>query len=158
MSYSIRALALSAIALPVLAFAAPASAQGIEGTWEASIPLRLSNENGEMKASDFNRVMIALELKGDSVFGTWTASPTETTPAPKPRVMKGTLKDGVAVLVGEPNDARVNMNGEERVIKMTITYTLKVTGDEMAGTMTTTSPDVDMEMRERTFKATRKKA
>jgi hypothetical protein len=157
MRNTIRAFALAAVVAPAVLFAAPSSmsAQSLAGTWEASVPMRMSNEGGEMVPSGFVPVKITIEQRGDSVFATWAPAPTEEMPSPKTRALKGVMKDGAAVVSGEPVEGRMNQNGEESVMKIQVVYTFKLVDGALQGRMSATGPD-GQTLNDRVFKAVRK--
>jgi hypothetical protein len=158
MRQMIRAAVLATAAIPVLLFATPVHAQTLAGAWESSVATRVSNEGGVETPSAFVPVAIRIDQKGDSLFATWQRGAAEGMPAGATRNLKGSIKDGVITLVSEPAESRINRNGEESIIKMVMTLSLKVQNDELVGTMTNAATDGSMDAMSREFKATRKKA
>jgi hypothetical protein len=157
MRHTFHAAAFAAFAIPALLFTTQASAQSITGSWEASVATRVSNEGGESVESNFVPISFTIEQRGDSIFAKWLRGAAEGIPAAPLRIYKGTFKDGTAILVTEPVEAKMNRNGEESTVKMVTTYTLKLQGDELVGTQSAAAVDGSMEPMDRTFKATRKK-
>lgn len=157
MRNTLRAAVMIAAVVPAFAFASQASAQGVAGVWETQMPTRVSVENGTSTGSNFATLTFTVELRGDSAFATSKRGPVEGMPDAPERKFKGTYKDGVLTLVGEPTQAKTNMNGEESTVTMVTTYTLKVEGDVLSGQQTATSSNENMEFQPRDVKFTRKK-
>jgi hypothetical protein len=76
-------------------------------------------------------------------------------PSPKTRALKGVMKDGAAVVSGEPVEGRMNQNGEESVMKIQVVYTFKLVDGALQGRMSATGPD-GQTLNDRVFKAVRK--
>lgn len=127
----------------LIALATSAHAQSIAGKWTANYPMRVRMENGEPSTSEQQGVaLLELQQKGDSVFGTWAP---QNTPAPvPPREVRGTFVDGKLTLQANV-EARVNMNGDERAVKMITTYTATFKGDVLDGSMSSRSEDGNIE-------------
>ncbi len=140
-------------ALATLA-AAPLSAQGINGTWMTEFERSIRNNDGQISAGDKTKAKITLQQKGDSLFGTFEIVPPPGAPAPAPRQLRGIVKDGKGTLLSE-FDARRNINGEEEVVKVKVTYDFTIAADKLEGTSTTKASD--MEMPPRPFSAWRDK-
>lgn len=156
MRTSLRVLLLASIVVPAIAAASPAAAQGIAGTWITRLPSAVRNENGNIVETDSIDITITLEQRGDSVFGTWVRASQSGRPAPTPRKLFGVLKDGELRLSSEPTEARMNRGGEESVISMVSSYTLKLQGDVLSGVQSAASTDGNVSSPERPFSAKRK--
>jgi hypothetical protein len=147
-----------ALAVLIALFARPAMGQAsVAGTWIAEFEHRIRDENGEVSA-DKGKARIVFEVKGDSVFGTWTV----VTPAPeagaKPRHLRGTIANGRVRVAGEPVDAVMNVNGNESRVSMITTYDFAVNGDALTGTAEIRSADGSMPAMSRPFSAARVKS
>ena len=146
------------IAVPVLAFAAPASAQSPAGTWETEVPTRVEVQNGEPIGTNPVKVTITLEQKGDSVIGTWERGPMEGLPSAPLRKLKGILKGTQLTLQAEPTTAKIQRGDEDPYeVQMVTTYTLTVAPAELKGTESSTSTDGSIQSPERAFTAKRAK-
>jgi hypothetical protein len=121
---------------------ANADAQSVAGTWTAEYPTRVRMGNGSASAEQMGSALLTLEVKGDSVFGTWQA---QNTPAPiPPRGVKGTLSNGRINLVGDPVQAKIRrggMDGDESAIMMVTYYEGTVKDGAIEGTMYSESDD-----------------
>ena len=134
--------------------AAPLSAQGINGTWMTEFERSIRNNGGEITTSEKTKAKITLQQKGDSLFGTFEVLPSAGAPAPAPRPLRGVLKGDKGTLLSE-FEARRNINGEEEVVKVNVTYDFTVAADKLEGTSTTKASD--MAMPPRPFSAWREK-
>jgi hypothetical protein len=123
--------------------AAPLSAQGINGTWMTEFERMIRNNDGQVSTGDKTKAKITLQQKGDSVFGSFEIVAPAGAPAPTPRPLRGIVKDGKGTLVSE-FEARRNINGEEELVKVSVTYDFTVSADKLEGTSKTKSSDMDM--------------
>jgi hypothetical protein len=129
--------------LLAMAICAPAAAeaQSIAGTWTASYPRAVRNINGVQDA-EIGTAVVTLEVKGDSVFGTWL---TQNTPNPaKPRALKGTFANGKLSLVAEAMEATVRRGGETstgQTISMIGYFEAELKDGKLEGTMRNESTD-----------------
>lgn len=140
-----------------VALAAPVAGQSpVAGVWQAEVARRVENINGEERASDIALVRYMLEVRGDSVFGTFRMVDA---PADVPaRTIRGTYRDGVLKLVAEPSQATIRTgDGGENRIQMIMEYDLEVDGDVISGTQQAHSTDGTIQSQQRPFKATRVK-
>lgn len=127
---------------------APATlkAQSVAGKWTAEYPTRVRMVGGGVsEAEQLGSALLTLEVKGDSVFGTWAP---QNTPAPVPaRGVKGTFKDGRLNLVADPTEARVRRSmdggatGDETPIKMVTYFEGTVKDGAIEGMMHSESDD-----------------
>ncbi|HSJ09456.1 MAG TPA: hypothetical protein VK928_06060 [Longimicrobiales bacterium] len=141
------------IAGMLLVPAAAASAQQqVAGTYTWEMPTRIRNDGGAVSSNANAVVKLVLDVRGDSVFGTYTMTPPAGSDAPPPqaREVRGTL-NGNKVLFSMAMQGRVNINGEERAINSTSTYTLTIDGDVITGTIDVQTPDMPMTVPIRTF-------
>ena len=154
-----RIVRLAVIAAAIggaLAVAEPVQGQdGVAGTWVTEFPRRVVNGEG----SDFAKARLTLEVKGDSVFGTYQVFEPAADPAPPARRLKGTNVNGTLTLEGEPMEARVRMGGgDDSPVMMRQTYVLKVANGELTGTIEAASTDGTINARPRPFTAKRESA
>lgn len=122
---------------------APLSAQGVNGTWITEFERTLRNSDGQVTAGDKTKARISLQQKGDSVFGTFEILTPPGAPAPAARQLRGVVKGDKGTLLSE-FEARRNINGEEEVVKLSVTYDFTIAADRLEGTAKTRSPDMDL--------------
>lgn len=137
---------MSFVAAMALLAAAPLSAQGVSGTWFTEFERLIRNQDGVVSSGEKTRAKITLEQKGDSLFGTLEAVAAPGAPTPPARPLRGAVKDGKGTLVSE-FDGRRNINGEEEIVKLVVTYDFTVSADKLEGTTKTKSPEMDMPAR-----------
>lgn len=148
---------LALVALLAL-FARPAMGQAsVAGSWIADFEHKIRNENGEVSA-DKGKASIVFEVKGDSVFGTWTVLTPPPEPGTKPRHLRGTIAHGRVRVAGEPVDAVLNVNGNQSHVSMVTTYDFTVSGDALTGTAEIRAADGSMPAMSRPFSAARAKS
>ncbi|MFN8580656.1 MAG: hypothetical protein U0163_06710 [Gemmatimonadaceae bacterium] len=113
---------------------APSRAQGVGGQWIIDFNRRVQNMNGVISESDPARARMTLEVRGDSVTGTWVLiSPVEVQ-MPAPRTLRGTIANGEVHLVSDPFVVRMREDGEEREMKLRTSYSFKLEAGELRGT------------------------
>jgi hypothetical protein len=84
-------------------------AQDIAGKWTAEYPRSVRNVNGVASGDDKGTAILVIEVKGDSIFGTWHA---QNPPNPStPRAFRGTYSNGKVVFTGEPVTATIRRAG-----------------------------------------------
>jgi hypothetical protein len=117
----------------------PAKAQTVAGKWTVKYPARVQNVNGQITA-DTAVALLTIEVRGDSIFGTWHA---QNAPVPvEPRAITGTFKDGTLSFTGALVNAKIRRGGgDEESIQMRTFYEGKVSGDQITGTMYSESID-----------------
>ena len=142
---------LTILARPVLAQST------IAGTWIADFEHHLRNENGEV-SSEKGKARILFEVRGDSVFGTWTVLSPAPAPGLTPRHLRGTFGGGRVRVVADPIDALVNVNGSVTAVSMITTYEFTVNGDSLTGTAEIKAVDGSLPGMSRPFSAAREKA
>lgn len=123
--------------------ATPLSAQGINGTWITEFERSIRNNDGQVSAGEKTKAKITLQQKGDSLFGTFEVQAAPGAPAATPRPLRGIVKGDKGTLLSE-FEARRNINGEEAVVKLSVTYDFTISTDKLEGTSTTKTPDMDM--------------
>ena len=144
--------ALGCAALLVILTAGGAQAQSAAGTWTADFVRGIRRTDSVEEVIKGQATLVIAEVRGDSVFGTWTVTDGNGTG----RALKGTLKQNVLKAVLAPAKATINTNGEIREVTTTVTLEATITGDNLKGTMLTEGlPDRMAAPREWT--ATRKK-
>ena len=139
MKLPVHALTIASL----LAVASPLDAQGVSGRWIAEFDRTIRNENGQISTADKAKARLVLEQRGDSVTGTLQlvdapAGPSGRPAAPRP--LRGTVSGNKLSLSSEA-EARVNVNGEESVRRLTIAYDLTVDGDKLDGRIVAKGPD-----------------
>ena len=99
---------LTVVLAAALIAPAAAAAQDIAGKWTATYPRAVRNING-VEEPEMGTAVVTLEVKGDSVFGSWHP---QNTPRPaQPRALKGTFANGKLTLVAEATEATVRRGG-----------------------------------------------
>lgn len=134
---------ITALAAVATIAATPVSAQGINGTWMTEFERSMRNNDGQVTAGEKTKAKITLQQKGDSLFGTFEVLMPAGAPAPAPRPLRGIVKGDKGTLLSE-FEARRNINGEEEVVKLSVTYDFTISGDKLEGTSKTKAPDMDM--------------
>jgi hypothetical protein len=122
MSNSLKILAALMVAGAVYT-PASALAQDISGKWTAEYPRMVRNVNGVASGEENVTAVLTIEVKGDSIFGTWHA---QNTPNPStPRAFRGTYSNGKIAFTGEPVPVTIRRagggDGSESPLQM-ITY------------------------------------
>jgi hypothetical protein len=79
--------------------------------------------------------MLVLEVRGDSVFGSWQAINDRNPPA---RKLAGKMRGDTVVVLSEPSERTMNMNGESVTMKLADEFKLTIKGDAILGTITPT--------------------
>ena len=154
MHHTIR-LAVTAL---LLTTAASLDAQApVAGKWIADFELGMRNENGTVTSTGTGKARVSLQLKGDSVFGTWETIEPASPAGAVTRPLKGVFANGTLKLETEPSERRIMLNGEEKRITMFTRYEVKVDGDAMTGTAQQIGLSGDMAPPPRPFKAVREK-
>jgi hypothetical protein len=100
---------------------------------------------------------IVFEVRGDSVFGTWTVLTPAPGPRAKPLRLRGAFGNGRVRVSGEPVDAVINENGNESHVSMVTTYDFSVSGDTLTGTAEIKAVGGAMPAMSRPFSAAREK-
>ena len=133
-------IALSLLALS--AFALPARAQSLAGTWKISFPagMRIIDGNPEVIMGTGS---LAIEERQDSVIGQLMTAPSPDRPARPPARLAGTMTAGEATLVSR-TQATINMNGAQEQAVAVTTWVLHARGDSLTGTLARTIEGHDM--------------
>ena len=121
-------------------------AQEIAGKWTAEYPTRIRMVNGVAEGGEVANAILTLEVKGDSVFGTWHA---QNTPNPTtPRKVAGTFTGGKLNFAAEPIEVSIRRtdNGEssERPMKVVSFFEGALKEGVLEGTFYSESEDKTM--------------
>jgi len=148
------ALALAGLALGL----APATgaAQGSPvGAWVTEYYRTAGGHGGEGEAEP-SRARLTLAQRGDSLVGQWQDLVAAGAPVPRPRGLRGVVRNGAVTLVADSVRATIRQHvGAEQVIQMVITYELAVRGDSLVGTQRMRSTDGRIDNPPRRFTAVR---
>lgn len=146
-------IALAAVAIFV--GPGPVRAQEFSGTWTAEVPVRIGNDNGVETVEETATVTITLVQTGAGVEGTWQMSPRPDNPAPRPRTLRGAVRDGRVVLT-DTVTAMLRRDGELPTdVQMINTLDLRIEKDRLVGTESARSTDGRVTTEPRPFSATR---
>ncbi|MGH7470087.1 MAG: hypothetical protein ACRENP_19245 [Longimicrobiales bacterium] len=126
--------------LPLLwAAAVQAQAPKVAGTYLVDFDSRVQmSGDGSIQVTGRSKARITLELRGDSIFGTWHVIDDPTNRPPSP--LRGTVQDGKIKLSAEPREATVNINGQEQRRTITQDFLLTIAGDDISGTIESPAP------------------
>jgi hypothetical protein len=131
------AAAAAAIALPLGAQTSP-----LAGTWQVEYQRGLRHENGEITPI-MGTATLALAQRGDSLVGQFVPAPGDDGRTPRSLIFAAASTGASATFITK-SEARVNMNGEEQTVAVTITWNLAASGDALTGTMQRTMAGFDM--------------
>lgn len=148
-----------AIAAVVVASAAPAAAQShaLAGAWTVEYQRGLTNENGEISPI-MGTGRLELAQRGDSLVGTLTQVGAPAGPdAPKPLQLAGVANGTGSATLVSTSTVRVEMNGDEQILKVTMTWRLTADGDALTGTLARVAEGHDMPDEPSPVKGTRVK-
>ena len=110
-----------------------AQAQGVAGTWTVDFDRLLTRTaDGRDTVTARGKAQLVIEVKGDSVFGTWTFEE----PGSQPRKLRGTWKGNAVKLVSGALPGTIHTNGKVTEMAFINTYEATVTGDAIVGTVT----------------------
>jgi hypothetical protein len=135
--------------LALSAFSSP-PAHPLVGKWNVEYERGRQVINDEVTVIN-GKATLEIAERGDSLVGTLT--PDNGGPA---QAINGKGSGNAATLV-TTNVARINESGEERQITMTLTWQLKVDGDNLTGTMVRSAKDMPVPVRDAPVKGTRVK-
>lgn len=136
----------------------PAKAQGPPtGSWVTEY-YRTTTGHGDGGESELARARLTLAQRGDSVVGQWQDLVAAGAPTPRPRALRGVIRDGVITLVADSVTAVMRQHlGPERRLQMIITYALAVRADSLVGTQRMRSTDGTITNNPRRFVALRER-
>ena len=160
MTYPRRHCATAVLALVAAfgVFPAPVRAQAsLAGSWSAEFPRRIQNVNGEERVTEMGRARLTLELRGDSVLGTWQTLPEANQSAPVSRALRGVIEAGRLRIVSDPFEATQRTMSGESTVRLSNSFELALEGDSLKGTMQTRGPDGAPVGSTRSFSAVREK-
>jgi hypothetical protein len=140
-----------ALATPTLA----AQTHPLAGRWEMDYERGHRSEDGVL-TSIRGKATLTLELRGDSLVGTFepAAQPDMPKPATQRFAAKPTARGAVFVVRSE---IKLNMNGEIETREAVTTWTLEATGDTLEGTTLRTFTGMEMAVEPVPVKGTRVK-
>ena len=141
-------------------FSFPISAHaqaGVSGSWQVDFPRRVENDGSGERVTEYGHALLVLEIKGDSVFGTWKSIDPGPTPAVARR-LAGTSAGGKLRLVSEPFEAIMRSPDGESRVKLIGTYDLQIEGDALTGSQQMTPQDGGPQGPALPIKGTRSKA
>jgi len=141
----------------VLAVALPGAARGqatVAGRWTTDYPTAVRNENGVEVVLGTVKAVLTLARSGDSLAGTWQLRP-DSTAAPAPIGLHGTMHADSGDVITDPVDRRVNRNGDIETVPMATRYDFVVRGDSLVGTSMIYATNGEMTGERRPFTAVR---
>jgi hypothetical protein len=121
------------LALPLMAAPIAAQDHALVGTWTISYPAGMRMTNGAPTPITATGTLTFV-VQGDSLVGTLVTDPIEGAPARPPSRMAARTAAGEMTFV-QRSPAQVNMNGEVREATGVSTWTLRVAGDALSGTV-----------------------
>lgn len=127
---------ITTLAFLVLVTSRGAIAQGsIGGTWRTEFEVGIRVVNGVESSEGKRHARITLQVKGDSVLGTWQNVDSVGVAMGDPRPLRGIVSDGGArIETVVPTEMVMRTQDGEQRIQATLTYLLTVRGDTLAGT------------------------
>ncbi len=112
---------------------AGAQAQEVAGTWTLDFDgIITRTADGRDSVTTRGKAQLAIKVKGDSAFGTWTVVRAPD----QPRKLLGTRKGNAVKLVSGALPGTVHMDGKITEITLINTYEATVTGAAIVGTIT----------------------
>lgn len=130
---SFSRLAAACLAIIIAAPALFAQAHPLAGRWQIDYERGKRIENDEVTVIR-GTATLTLELRGDSLVGTFVrpATPEQTAPEPQRFAARPTSTGAVFVV---KTSVTMNMNGEASTHEAVMTWTLDAKGDALEGTM-----------------------
>ena len=122
-------------ALLATAMSVQAQSANVAGKYKVEFDSQMRMGSGGVQVAGRSPAMLVLEVRGDSVFGSWQAINDRNPPA---RKLAGKMRGDTVVVLSEPSERTMNMNGESVTMKMADEFKLTVRGDAIAGTITPT--------------------
>jgi hypothetical protein len=150
----------STLALVLVLGVAEARAQNVAGTYliEFDMQLRMGGGGGGAVSSEKAQVKLVLDVKGDSILGSWAMQPSSSANVTvRPREVRGTVQ-GNAIKFSMAGQARLNMNGNQQTVETITTYNATITGDEIKGTIDSQAVDGSFQAPQRSFVGKREKS
>ncbi len=145
-------LGLAMVLLPM-----SSAAQGTPaGIWVTEYYRTTGGQGGG--ESELAQARLTLAQRGDSVVGQWQDLAAAGAPTPRPRPLRGVIRDGAITLVADSVTAVMRQHlGPERRLQMLITYELALRGDSLVGTQRMRSTDGTINNNPRRFVAVRER-
>ncbi len=134
---------LTALAIGAAALAPQVQAQSnhpVIGRWTIEYEQGRRMENGVVTPI-IGKSTLVVEADGAALKGTVMVGPGPDGAARPPQVMTGEVKPEGAVFT-RLTKARINANGDERELDVTVVWTLVAAGDELTGTMSRDIPGI----------------
>ena len=122
-------------ALLATAMSVQAQTRTVAGKYKVEFDSQIRMGPEGMQVAGRSPGMLVLEVRGDSVFGTWQAINDANPPA---RKLAGKMRGDTVVILSEPTERTLNVNGESVTMKMADEFKLTISGDAIAGTITAT--------------------
>jgi hypothetical protein len=110
-----------------------AQSRSLVGSWRLEYERGLRHENGEITPI-MGKGALTLEQRGDSLVGQLLPEAGEDGRTPPP-VQFAARASGAAATFITHSKARINMNGDERTVDVTVTWELTARGDTLEGTL-----------------------
>ena len=137
--------AFCTMAVALAAFAAPATVSGqprsaLVGHWTVEYEVGRRVEDGEAHGIRGTGTF-SIAQSGDSLLVTIQAPARPDGTVPPPATVGARGADGATTCV-QKQKVRVNMNGEETMHDVTLTWSLKVDGDALTGTLSRVMQDM----------------
>ena len=128
-------------ALLATAMSVQAQTRSIAGKYKVEFDSQIRMGPEGMQVGGRSPALLVLEIKGDSVFGTWQVINDANPPA---RKLAGKMRGDTVVIVSEPSERTVNRNGESVTMKMADEFKLTIKADAIVGTITATEGPAGM--------------
>ena len=122
-------------ALLATAMSVQAQTRNVAGKYKVEFDSQIRMGPGGVQAGGRSPAMLVLEVRGDSVFGTWQVVNDANPPA---RKLAGRMRGDTVVIVSEPSERTINVNGESVTMKMADEFKLTIKADAIVGTITPT--------------------
>jgi hypothetical protein len=151
--FALRTLAAALAATTVAAHSRPLPAHPLAGTWNIEYERGHSNMGGVISAT-MGMARLELKQRGDSLVGVLTPEDNHDGRGVTPMAIAGVGSGSSATLTSKTT-ARVNMNGNESTIDVTMTWELTANGDALTGTMSRKSEGLSMPATPSPVKGTR---
>mgnify|MGYP001764868867 CR=1 FL=1 len=134
---SLRRLALLG-ALAAAPFVSPSVAQAqaspLVGTWAMEYPAGIRNENGAVTPMP-GRATVTFSVQGDSIIAELVPENAPGGPARRPSRLAAPKVTGNRVTFTQQSQARMNLNGEETVSTIQLTWVFVADGDALSGSL-----------------------
>ncbi|HVZ49768.1 MAG TPA: hypothetical protein VG916_13365 [Gemmatimonadaceae bacterium] len=156
----IRSVAVLSVAALAVA-AAPARhtatvASPLAGKWHIEYERGRMNMNGDVHVI-MGSAVIDLAERGDSLVGTLTPEADDSGQPAAPATAIGGQASGSGATLQSTSTVRINNNGDEQQVTVTLTWKLTASGDNLSGTMSRSARGMDVPNRDVPVKGTRMK-